>query len=62
MIAEIAQITPWKGQDTAIRALAEVRRTHPHARLRLVGDIKFAARATRFDNRAYLAGLREPDR
>ncbi len=59
VIAEIAQITPWKGQDTAIRALAEVRRTHPHARLVMVGDIKFAARATRFDNHAYLAGLRQ---
>lgn len=59
LIAEIAQITPWKGQDTAIRALAEVRRAHPRARLVMVGDIKFAARATRFDNHAYLAGLRQ---
>jgi glycosyltransferase involved in cell wall biosynthesis len=57
LIAEIAQISPWKGQDVAIRALAEVRRRHPDARLAIVGDVKFAARATRFDNPAFAARL-----
>jgi glycosyltransferase involved in cell wall biosynthesis len=57
LIAEIAQISPWKGQEVAIRALAEVRRRHPDARLAIIGDVKFTARATRFDNPAYLAGL-----
>lgn len=59
LIAQIAQISPWKGQDVAIRALAEVRRRRPDARLAIVGDVTFAARATRFDNHAYLARLRE---
>jgi L-malate glycosyltransferase len=53
-----AQITPWKGQDTAIRALARVRRRFPHAELVLAGEAKFVAQATRYDNRAYLASLR----
>jgi glycosyltransferase involved in cell wall biosynthesis len=57
LLAVVAQITPWKGQDTAIRALADVRRHHPDARLLIVGDITFASRSTRFDNHAYVAGL-----
>jgi L-malate glycosyltransferase len=59
LIAEVAQITPWKGQDVAIRALAEVREIHPDARLVIIGDVKFASRFTRFDNHAYMAGLRD---
>jgi glycosyltransferase involved in cell wall biosynthesis len=59
VIALIAQITPWKGQDTAIRAMAHVRERHPDARLVIVGDVTFASRATRYDNHAYLAGLHE---
>ncbi len=55
----VAQITPWKGQDDAITALAEVRRTHPLARLLLVGEAKFLSRDTRFDNRTFHAALRE---
>jgi glycosyltransferase involved in cell wall biosynthesis len=57
LLAEVAQISPWKGQDVAIRALAEVRKTHPDTRLLLVGSIKFASRSTRFDNHAYKAEL-----
>jgi L-malate glycosyltransferase len=49
----VAQITPWKGQHTAIRALALLRRDHPDARLMLVGSPKFVSKATRFDNRSY---------
>jgi glycosyltransferase involved in cell wall biosynthesis len=58
LIGVVAQITPWKGQDTAIEALAIMRREHPDARLLLVGETKFLGKDTRFDNRAYLAGLR----
>ena len=58
LLAEIAQITPWKGQDVAIRALAQVRRQHPDARLVIVGDVKFASRSTRYDNHAYLTELK----
>lgn len=53
----IAQLTPWKGQDDAIEALALVRRRHPHARLILIGEAKFLARETRFDNKAFEATL-----
>lgn len=49
----VAQITPWKGQDTAIEALALLRRTHPDATLLLAGEAKFVARRTTFDNLAF---------
>ncbi|HEY2637331.1 MAG TPA: glycosyltransferase family 4 protein, partial [Solirubrobacteraceae bacterium] len=58
LLGLIAQITPWKGQEDAIRALARVRREHPEARLLLVGEVKFAERTTSFDNPAYERGLR----
>jgi L-malate glycosyltransferase len=53
----VAQITPWKGQDTAVRAMAHVRERHPDAELILAGGTTFTDQATRFDNRAYLARL-----
>jgi glycosyltransferase involved in cell wall biosynthesis len=52
-MAVVGQISPHKGQSDAIRALELVRRTHPDACLLLVGSVKFASAATRFDNRAY---------
>ena len=58
VLAILAQITPWKGQDLAIRALADVRRTHPEAVLLIVGDVMFAGR-TRMDNPAYERSLHE---
>lgn len=56
-LAVIAQITPWKGQDDAIRIAAGLRRRHPQLRLLLVGSAKFDSPSTRHDNAAYLAGL-----
>ncbi|HEY1595651.1 MAG TPA: glycosyltransferase family 4 protein [Thermoleophilaceae bacterium] len=53
----IGQISPWKGHDTAIRALGELRRTVPDARLVIAGGITFDEPATRFDNAAYLDEL-----
>jgi glycosyltransferase involved in cell wall biosynthesis len=54
----VAQITPWKGQADAIAALAALRRgAHPRARLLLIGEAKFTARDTRFDNVAFKASL-----
>lgn len=53
VIAVIAQITPWKGQLRAVRILAELRRSHPDARLLLAGETKFIGRATSYDNQAY---------
>jgi glycosyltransferase involved in cell wall biosynthesis len=47
LLAEVAQITPWKGQDTAIRALERIRERHD-AHLLIVGDVAFSSQ--RFDN------------
>jgi L-malate glycosyltransferase len=55
----VGQISSWKGHDTAIRALHALRSHHPHARLSIVGEIKFADAATRLDNRGFLAELHE---
>ncbi len=59
LLGVVAQLTPWKGQDTAIRALAMAREQGVDAHLLLIGSTKFLARATRFDNEAYTRGLRE---
>ncbi len=58
LLAMVGQISSWKGHDTAIRALQDVRRHHPRARLVIVGEVKFAEPNTRLDNRGYLKGLR----
>jgi L-malate glycosyltransferase len=57
LLVMVGQISSWKGHDTAIRALRDVRCHHPQARLLIVGEVKFAEAATRLDNRGYLAGL-----
>jgi L-malate glycosyltransferase len=53
----LAQITPWKGQEEAIRSIARVRERHPDTKLLLVGSAKFLSKATRYDNAAYLEKL-----
>lgn len=53
LVGLIAQITPWKGQDTAIRALQLIRDRQPTARLLLVGETKFVDKATRYDNLSF---------
>jgi glycosyltransferase involved in cell wall biosynthesis len=53
----VAQITPWKGQQEAIRALALLRRWHP-AHLLLVGEAKFRGGQARYDTSAYRDSLR----
>jgi glycosyltransferase involved in cell wall biosynthesis len=57
LLAVIAQITPWKGQDDAIRALGLLKPSQPQARLLVVGSPKFVGGATRYDNRAYAETL-----
>jgi glycosyltransferase involved in cell wall biosynthesis len=57
--ALVAQLTPWKGQDDAIRAISFVKERHTDIRLLLVGAATFVDRATRFDNRAYVEELHE---
>jgi glycosyltransferase involved in cell wall biosynthesis len=59
VLAVVAQITPWKGQDVAIRALAQVRSTYADARLLLVGEPKFVSRSTRYDNLRFRDELRD---
>lgn len=53
----VAQLTPWKAQDDAIRILARLQRQHPGARLLLAGSAKFVSHATRYDNESYRAWL-----
>jgi L-malate glycosyltransferase len=57
VLAVIAQITPWKGQDDAIRILELLKRSKLDVRLLLVGSPKFVSGATRYDNRAYAREL-----
>jgi L-malate glycosyltransferase len=58
LLGVVAQISPWKGQDTAIEALRLLVAEGVDAHLLLIGSAKFVARATRFDNEAYVAHLR----
>jgi L-malate glycosyltransferase len=59
LLGVVAQLSPWKGQDTAIEALGALRRKGIDAQLLLVGSAKFVDRATRFDNEAYVSALHE---
>lgn len=59
LLGVVAQLSPWKGQDTAIEALRLVCEEGLDAHLLLVGSAKFVARSTRFDNEAYVERLRE---
>jgi L-malate glycosyltransferase len=58
LLGQVAQITPWKGQDTAIRAVARLREAGWDAHLVLVGQIAFAGKGVRYDNHAFLQELR----
>jgi L-malate glycosyltransferase len=53
VVGVIAQLTPWKGQDDAIRAVGVGGRTLPDLRLLVVGAAVFTNPATRQDNQAY---------
>jgi L-malate glycosyltransferase len=55
VLGVVAQLTPWKAQDDAVRSLALVRETWPDAQLLLVGGVKF--HAGRYDTEAYEAAL-----
>jgi glycosyltransferase involved in cell wall biosynthesis len=57
LIGQVAQITPWKGQDTAIRTLPALRRLGLDVHLLLVGQIAFGGPGVRYDNHAYLREL-----
>jgi glycosyltransferase involved in cell wall biosynthesis len=53
----VAQITPWKGQDEAVRIVHALQEAHPELRLLIVGEAKFVSKSTRYDNLAYLDGI-----
>ena len=55
--AVIGQITPWKGQLDAVRAVARMRSSGRDMHLLIVGEAKFVSSATRYDNLAYHAEL-----
>jgi L-malate glycosyltransferase len=57
LLGQVAQITPWKGQDDAIRTLAQLRRGGLDVHLVIAGEITFAGKQVRYDNRAYLRAL-----
>jgi glycosyltransferase involved in cell wall biosynthesis len=53
LLGVVAQLTPWKGQDTAIQAVATLSERFPNLRLLLVGETKFTGAQTGFDNVSY---------
>jgi glycosyltransferase involved in cell wall biosynthesis len=55
LLGEVAQITPWKGQDHSIRVLAALRRSGFDARLVIVGAIEFQSKS--YDNQGFLHQL-----
>jgi L-malate glycosyltransferase len=57
LLGVVAQLSPWKGQDTAIDALGLLCEQGIDAHLLLIGEAKFVASATRFDNEAYVASM-----
>lgn len=59
LLGVVAQLSPWKCQDTAIEALGLLHERGVDAHLLLIGSAKFTAGSTRFDNEAYVAALRE---
>jgi glycosyltransferase involved in cell wall biosynthesis len=54
----VAQITPWKAQDDAIRITADLRKRGYNARLFMIGETKFARGTETFDNRTFAEFLR----
>jgi glycosyltransferase involved in cell wall biosynthesis len=58
LLGVVAQLSPWKGQDTAIEALRIACEKGIDAHLLLIGSAKFTSGATRLDNRAYVERLR----
>ena len=53
----VGQLTPWKGQDDAIRALARLLPRYPGAHLLIVGEAKFTAPSARYDTGRYRRDL-----
>jgi len=58
LLGVVAQLTPWKGQDTAVQALGILCSQGIDAHLLLVGSAKFRSPAARYDSQAYVRRLR----
>jgi glycosyltransferase involved in cell wall biosynthesis len=57
VLVVVGQITPWKGQDLAIRVAAALSDLDRPVRLLIVGSPKFTSAGTRYDNLAYAEHL-----
>jgi glycosyltransferase involved in cell wall biosynthesis len=57
LLGIVAQITPWKGQEIAIRTTGILRETFPSIKLLIVGEAKFTSSAARYDNAEYKRSL-----
>jgi L-malate glycosyltransferase len=57
VLAVVGQITPWKGQDLAIRVAKDLSNIDRRVRLLIVGSVKFTGPGTRYDNPAYAEHL-----
>lgn len=57
VLVVLAQITPWKGQDTAIHATRLLLDRGYDVELLIAGSVKFRRPLTRYDNDAYLQEL-----
>ena len=57
VLGVVAQLTPWKAQDDAVRIVAGLRPSHPDVRLLLAGSAKFVSSSTRHDNRDFVRRL-----
>gem|GEM_PF-555715 len=53
LVGLVAQITPSKGQETAIKAMNQLRTRHPEARLLLVGRVRTVEKGAGYDNVSY---------
>ncbi|HEY7631005.1 MAG TPA: glycosyltransferase family 4 protein [Thermoleophilaceae bacterium] len=62
VVTVVGQITPWKGQDLALRVLAGLREHGLDAHLLVVGAPVFTSNLTRHDNIAYQQSLMELQR
>lgn len=59
VLSIVGQVTPWKGQDDAIRVAAALRHEHPRLRLVIAGSPKFDDPGTRFDNLGFDQRIRD---
>jgi L-malate glycosyltransferase len=57
VLGVVAQLTPWKAQDDAVRIVAGLRDAHPGVHLLLAGSAKFVSGSNRHDNQAFVQRL-----